>query len=113
MASRIYVENLPTDITEDGLKDIFSQIGAVGSVKLETGLFTHKSKGSGYVDMLLDVDAYRVVNCFDGATFNDRQIHLKEVKSFHEWARDMLRSRAAILAHKAEDLKSQYASKIH
>ncbi len=113
MASRIYVENLPTDITEDGLKNIFSQIGAVESVKLETGLFTHKSKGSGYVEMLLDIDAYRVVNCFDGATLKDRKIHLKEARPLHEWATEMLRRRAAMLAHKAEDLKRQYANKLH
>ncbi len=113
MASRIYVENLPNDITEDGLKDVFSQIGAVESVKLEAGLFTHRSKGSGYIDMLLDVDAFRVVNCFDGALFKDRQIHLKEAKPFHQWAKDVLRRRADILAHKAEEMKRQYTNKIH
>ncbi len=113
MASRIYVENLPTDITEDGLKDIFSQIGAVESVKIRTDLFTHRSKGSGYVEMLLDVDAYRVVNCFDGATLKDRKIHLTEVMPFHERAKEMLLRRAAVLAHKAEDLKRQYTSRLH
>ncbi len=113
MASRIYMENLPFDISEERLKDIFSQIGEVESVKIQKDLFTHRSKGAGYIEMLLDVDAYRVVNCFNGAMLKDRKIYLKEAKPFHEWARDMLRRRAAILAHKAEDLKRQYANKIH
>ncbi len=113
MASRIYVENLPSGISEELLKDIFAQIGDVEAVKIETALLTRHSKGSGYVEMSLDVDAFRAVNCFDGAVLNDKKIHLKEAKPLHERARDMLRCRAAILAHKAKDLKRQYANKIH
>ncbi len=113
MASKIYVENLPSDITEERLKDIFSQIGEVESVKIQKDLFTHRSKGAGYVEMQLDVDAYRAVLCFNGATFKDRQIHLKEAKPFHERAREILRERAGLLAYKAEEIKRQYANKLH
>ncbi len=113
MASRIYIENLPYDISEEGLKDIFAQIGAVESVKLKTDLFTHRSKGSGYIEMSLDVDAYRAVNCLHGATLNDRKIYLKEAKPLRERAKDMLRRRVALLAQKTESMKQQYTRKPH
>ena len=52
---KISVENLPVDITEDRLKDVFGQIGEVQSVKLKTDLFTWQPNGHGIVDMTLDV----------------------------------------------------------
>jgi RNA recognition motif-containing protein len=93
MAAKVYVENLPCDITEDRLEDIFSQIGAVESVKLETDLITRRPKCAGYVEMSLDVDAFRAVNCFNGATFRDRKIHVEEPKPFYEWAKGILMDR--------------------
>jgi RNA recognition motif-containing protein len=93
MATKIHVENLPCDISEERLRDIFAQIGSVESVKLETGLITRRPKCAGYVEMSLDVDAFRAVNCFDGATFKDRKIHVEEAKPFYEWAREILRNR--------------------
>ncbi len=108
MTTKIYVQNLPFDITEDRLKDIFAQIGDVESVKIRTDLITHRPKGSGYVEMSLDVDAYRAVNCFNGATLRDKKIYLKEAKPFYEWAKDVLRQRVSMFAQKAEDIKRQY-----
>jgi RNA recognition motif-containing protein len=93
MATKVYIENLPCDITADRLEDIFSQIGSVESVKLETELITRRPKCAGYVEMSLDVDAFRAVNCFNGATFRDRKIHVEEAKPFYEWAREILLSR--------------------
>ncbi len=113
MASRIYVENLPSGISEEKLKDIFAQIGAVESVRIQTDLITRHPRGSGYVEMSLDVDAFRAVNCFDGAVLNDKKIHLKETKPFHERAREILRRRAGILTQKAEEIKRQYANRFH
>lgn len=92
MASTIYVENLPPDITEDGLKNVFAQIGEVQSVKIKPELLTiltSHPKGYGIVEMVLDVDAYRAVNVFEGATFNDSIIHLEEVKPLLEKAKIM------------------------
>ncbi len=112
MASRIYVENLPMDISEENLKDLFAQVGAVEAVKIQTDPITRHSKGSGYVQMLLDVDAFRAVNCLNGATLRDRKIYLKEAKPFHERAKDMLRRRAAVLVQKTEEITRQYTKKL-
>ena len=84
---KISVENLPPDITEERLKDVFSQIGEVQSVKLKTDLLTWQPNGHGIVDMALEVDAYRAINCFEGASFKDRRIHVKEAYPLLEKAK--------------------------
>jgi RNA recognition motif-containing protein len=92
MASKIYVDNLPIDMTEDRLKDVFAQIGEVQSVKITKDLLTlltDHPKGHGIVEMTLEVDAYRAVNVFDGATFKDRKIHLEETKPLIDKAKSM------------------------
>jgi RNA recognition motif-containing protein len=87
---KISVENLPVGITEERLKDVFSQIGEVQSVKLKTDLLTWEPNGQGIVDMALEVDAYRAINCFEGATFKDRKIHVKETYPLLEKAKNVL-----------------------
>ena len=105
MASKIYVENLPSDITEDRLKDIFAQIGPVESVKIQTDLLSRRPKGSGYVAMSLDVDAYRAVNCFNGAVLKDKKIYLKETKPFYARAKDLIHHGVSELAQKTANMK--------
>ena len=90
MVTKVRIENLPSDITEERLKDIFSQIGDVQSVTVKTDLLTGRPKGYGFVEMSLDVDAYRAVNILDGTTFKDKRIHLKEEKPLIERAKEIL-----------------------
>jgi ELAV like protein 2/3/4 len=87
---KISVENLPTDITEDRLKDVFGQVGEVQSVKLKTDLLTWQPNGNGIVDMTLEVDAYRAISCFEGALFKDRKIRVKEAYPLFEKAKNAL-----------------------
>lgn len=89
MASRISVENLPPDITEERLRDIFSQIGEVQSVRLQTDLITRRPTGRGFIEMSLDVDAYRAVDFFEGATIKGRKIHLVEEMPLFDRAKDI------------------------
>lgn len=84
---KIIVENLPADITEDGLKAIFDQMGEVRSVKLKTGLLTWQPLGHGIVDMTLEVDAYRAINCFEGAALKNNKIHVQEAYPLIEKAK--------------------------
>ena len=88
---KIIVENLPADITTEKLKSIFDQIGAVESVKLKTDLLTRRPSGTGYVEMLLDVDAFRAVNCLNGAIImKDRKIFLTEEQPLLARAKQLL-----------------------
>ena len=90
MATKVRVENLPSDITEERLKDVFTQFGDVQAVTIKTHFLTGLPKGYGFVKMSLDVDAYRAVNILDGTTFKNRKIHLKEEIPLIEKAKQML-----------------------
>ena len=103
MAIKVFIENLPSDITEDSLMDVFSQIGSVESVKIQVDLLTHRPKGSGYVEMSLDVDAYRAVNCFNGATFKDRKIYVQVAIPFYERAMQVLWQRLSEVTHPRDE----------
>jgi len=107
MTTKVYVENLPCDITEERLKDVFSQVGAVEAVRIQTDLLTLLNRCSGVVEMSLDLDAYRAVNCFNGATFKDRKIHVEEAKPFYEKAKGMVMDRVHLLAQYGADWKKQ------
>lgn len=96
MASGIYIENLPPDITEEGLRDMFGQLGDVQSVRIKTGLFSHRPTGQGFVEMSLDLDAYRAINCFDGACIKEKKLRLREVKPFTRRAKDVLERNALL-----------------
>ncbi len=111
MASRVFVENLPPDITEERLKDIFAQIGDVQSVTIKTDLLTRLTRGEtgcGFVDMSLDVDAYRAVHCLEGAMLKDRKIHVEEVRPLLDRAKEVIAqsivSRKSFLARVREKL---------
>jgi len=60
------------------LKNIFDQIGAVESVKIKIDLLSRRPKGSGYVEMALDVDAIRAISCFNGASIDKKKVSLKD-----------------------------------
>ena len=48
---KIYAGNLPTDMTERELTEIFSAHGKVRSIKLAHDVFSGKCKGFGFIEM--------------------------------------------------------------
>ena len=51
MSTNIYVGNLPFDVTEDTIRDLFSPFGDVETVKLITDRDTGRLRGFGFVEM--------------------------------------------------------------
>jgi RNA recognition motif-containing protein len=51
MSTNLYVGNLPFDITEEALRDLFSPFGGVEAVKLIIDRDTGRSRGFGFVEM--------------------------------------------------------------
>ncbi|MGI9301356.1 MAG: RNA recognition motif domain-containing protein [Gammaproteobacteria bacterium] len=48
---KMFVGNLPTDATEDSVRELFSEYGTVRSIRLATDVFTGKCRGFGFVEM--------------------------------------------------------------
>jgi RNA recognition motif-containing protein len=84
---KISIDNLPLDITEEALKNVFAQIGEVASVKIRHDLLSKEPTRHGIVEMTLEVDGYRAINCFEGAAFKDRKIHVTETYPWFEKAK--------------------------
>ena len=80
MAKKLYVGNLSYQMTEDGLKDIFSPIGEVLSAKIITDAATGRSKGFGFVEMASDEDADKAIAELNGTTVQDRALNVSEAR---------------------------------
>lgn len=87
MAKKLYVGNLSYSTTEDDLKDVFSKIGEVLSVKVITDAATGRSKGFGFVEMASDEDAEKAIASLNGSTLMDRTLTVNEARPQQERGR--------------------------
>jgi RNA recognition motif-containing protein len=80
MAKKLYVGNLSYNITEDGLRDVFTPLGEVVSVKIITDAATGRSKGFGFVEMANDDEADKAITSLNGTTVMERAINVSEAR---------------------------------
>lgn len=80
MAKRLYVGNLPYDISEDQLHDLFSAHGQVASTKLITDFNTGRSRGFGFVEMNSDEEAKAAIDKMNKAKVGDRELVVNEAR---------------------------------
>nr|WP_298722907.1 RNA-binding protein [uncultured Steroidobacter sp.] len=77
--SKIYVGNLPFSVTEDGLRTLFSQHGAVESVALINDRETGQPRGFGFVEMAR-ADAARAIQSLNGQDLGGRALKVNEAQ---------------------------------
>jgi RNA recognition motif-containing protein len=76
----IYVGNLNFKISEDDLKSIFEEFGAVSSVKIITDKYSGRSKGFGFVEMENDDEAKAAIDGLNGKEVQTRAIVVNEAR---------------------------------
>ena len=76
---RIYVGNLPFSATEDELRELFEQHGAVHSVNLITDRETGRARGFGFVEMDDDA-AGSAITALDGSMLGQRSLKVNEAR---------------------------------
>ncbi len=76
----IYVGNLNYNLSEDELRDIFSEFGEVGSAKIITDKYTGKSKGFGFVEMENDDEAREAIESLNDRDINGRNLRVNEAR---------------------------------
>lgn len=54
---KLYVGNLPYDVTDDELSQLFAQCGQVESARIVKDRDSGRSKGFGFVEMAYDDEA--------------------------------------------------------
>src|ERR1043165_1420529 len=69
MGNKLYVGNLPFSATDDSLRELFAQAGAVNSATIITDRDTGRSKGFGFVEMSSDQEAADAITKFNGTSF--------------------------------------------
>ncbi len=80
----IYVGNLPYDIGEDELRDIFSQFGEVSKVNIIMDKFSGQPKGFGFVEMPNDSEADEAIKALNDSALKGRNIKVNQAKPRRE-----------------------------
>ncbi|OGP59936.1 MAG: RNA-binding protein [Deltaproteobacteria bacterium RBG_13_49_15] len=70
----IYVGNLSYNMTEDGLKTMFSEFGKIETVKIIMDRFTGKAKGFGFIEMPDNSEADQAIKALNGKFIDGRNI---------------------------------------
>lgn len=76
----IYVGNLPKDVTDFELQDLFSGYGKVRSVKIIRDLFSGDSKGFGFVEMNDKAEAQKALDELNTKEFKGNKIVVNEAR---------------------------------
>ncbi len=74
----IYVGNLPFNMGEEDLKEIFEEYGDVASTKIVSDKFSGRSKGFGFVEMSNDSEATNAIKELNNAEVSGRNIKVNE-----------------------------------
>lgn len=82
--NKLYVGNLPYEVTEEELRELFSQAGGVKSVTIITDRNTGRAKGFAFVEMETRAEAEKAVSMLNTHTLGDRQIRVSEARPREE-----------------------------
>ena len=80
MEVKLYVGNLPKSTTEEELKTLFTQAGAVSLVELVKDRTSGESKGFGFITMGGQSEADKAIGMFNAYSLGDRQIKVNVAK---------------------------------
>lgn len=74
MESKLYVGNLPYNVTEDDLRGLFAEAGEVKEVALIMDRATGRSKGFGFVEMATQADAEKAIQILNDRDMGGRPL---------------------------------------
>ena len=74
MDTKLYVGNLSYSVTEDELRELFTQAGNVTSVAVIKDRDTGQSKGFAFVEFGTQADAQKAISRFNGQKLGERTL---------------------------------------
>ena len=80
MSANIYVGNLPYEVTNESLQQIFEKYGEVLSAKVINDKRTGRSKGFGFVEMNSDSEAQNAIQGLNNSELKGRNIKVNIAK---------------------------------
>jgi RNA recognition motif-containing protein len=87
MESKLYVGNLSYSTTEDDLRTLFMQAGAVTSVALIKDRDSGRSKGFAFVEMSNQAEAEKAISMFNSYQLGDRELKVSLARPREERGR--------------------------
>ncbi len=81
---KIYIGNIPHNVTEDVLDDVFSEFGDVSSANVIKDQHSGRSKGYGFVEMPNASDANEAIKVLDSSSLQGRNIKVNKARSRRE-----------------------------
>lgn len=76
----IYIGNLTADVTDEDLKNIFTEYGKIKSAKVIKDMFSGESKGFGFVEMFSENEGKKAINELNAAELDGKKIIVNEAR---------------------------------
>jgi RNA recognition motif-containing protein len=76
----IYVGNLTYNATEDQIRSLFEQYGAVDRVSIVTDRDTGQSRGFAFVEMADDEAGGKAIDALNGTNLGGRNLNINEAR---------------------------------
>ena len=81
---KIYVGNLPFDVDDDKLRELFSSFGEVEEATVIKNKFSGRSKGFGFVTFKENESASKAISEMNEKEIEGRKIRVSEAKPMEE-----------------------------
>ena len=80
MGRKLYVGNLPYEVGETELQDLFAQSGSVESVTVMRDQMTGRARGFAFVEMSTDDEAQQAITALNGTQLGGRNLTVNEAR---------------------------------
>ncbi|MGA2864115.1 MAG: RNA-binding protein [Verrucomicrobiota bacterium] len=87
MSTKLYVGNLPFDVTEDDLRNLFSPLGPVNEITIIMDKATGRARGFGFVTMDTPEAAKAAILALNGRDWKGRALTVNEARAREEGPR--------------------------
>ena len=76
----MYIGNLDYSVTEEDLKELFSEFGEVASVNVIMDRYSNQSKGFAFIEMPNNSEADKAIKALNGTSFKGRNIKVNQAE---------------------------------
>lgn len=80
MTIKLYVGNLPMQMTEPELRELFSEAGNVSSAKIINDRQTGQPRGFGFVEMETKLEGQKAISMLNGRQVEGRALAVNEAR---------------------------------
>ena len=80
MGRKLYVGNVPYEVGEAELQEVFTRAGSVDSVRVMRDQETGRARGFAFVEMSTDAEAQNAITALNGTQVGGRSLTVNEAR---------------------------------